>query len=120
MSASEPELDRQYKPQLRDEAESLLRAKLRDEIKDIDQAIMNTKKELEPVEESVSDIEKKIKEEQENLADARLGSDKRGIKAEIHRLHLDIEKAIKRREMLKSKVVKFEVERKFSRRNLTS
>ena len=44
VSVLEPELDRQYKPQLRDEAESLLRGKLRDEIKDIDQAIINPQK----------------------------------------------------------------------------
>jgi hypothetical protein len=118
VSALEPELAREYKPQLRDEAESLLRAKLRDEIKDIEQAIINTKKELEPVVETVSDIEKKISEEQENLADARLGSDKRVIKAKIHRLHLDIEKAVKRREMLKSKVVKFEIQKKVQQKKL--
>ena len=72
VSVLEPELQQQHAPQLKDEAESLLRVKLRDEIKDVEQAYDKTNQELKEVDESLTEIRAKLEEERDNLAEATM------------------------------------------------
>ena len=60
VSVLEPELEAQHKPQFKDEAESLLRVRLRDEIKDIGQAYDKTNQELKEVDESLPGIKDSV------------------------------------------------------------
>ena len=95
VSVLEPDLQEQYAPQLKDEAESLLRVRLRDEIKDIGQAYDKTKQELKDVDESLAEIRNKLDRKGDNLAEAKTARDKKRAKDEIHRLRLIAEKGVK-------------------------
>ena len=56
--------------------------------------------------------------ERDNLADARLGSDKNRIKDEIHKSNLALEKEVKQREMLRTKLVKTDIQKKTAEKKL--
>ena len=117
-TALEPELRSQYAPQLKDEAETLLRVKYRDEIQDNKDVYDKIQKEISVVDEKISDIDKQLEKERDNLADARLGIDKKRIKDEIHKLNLTMEKEVKQREMLRTKVVKTDIQKRTTEKKL--
>ena len=120
MSFLESELEDQYKPQLKDEAETLLRAKYRDEIKDIERAYDKTNRELKEVDESLAEVRDKLKAEEDKHAEAKARGDKKRALERMNRLNRIIEKGVSNQERLKTKLATFGVQRKVTEKSLRS
>ena len=71
------------------------------------------------VDESLAEIRKKKEEAEDNKRDtAKMPRDKKRATEEIHRLELIITQGVKNQEMLKSKLVKFNIDRKVIEKKL--
>ena len=89
-----------------------------DKIKDIKEKYAKTDQELMEVDESLAEIRKKKEEAEDNKRSAKMRGDKTKATEEKHRMELIITQGVKKQELLKTKLVKFNIERKVNEKKL--